>query len=235
MNRNIDDRYKLDLLERFHQPIYLGQEYKEAYVTGGPLTAASAESASREIVSVYERVFKQATGIARQAKILQSFVSNFPILAWRQAEWFWSLWMKMRSEQSQDSKPLLRAIARGVAAPEKALAKFHRQLRIERARRLLRELKHPRLMRGDDLKSSLQNIQGAFREDRDDKLSRRAIEESERANIEGYLLELECPLKAATVLKKLKRRGIAETLLMVAAATHDVRERDLARRSLLQE
>jgi hypothetical protein len=227
---------KLSFLECFHIPIYMSREFKEAYINDISLEKlSSASEAKIEIISIYERAFKEAYGVSRQAKILQSFVSNFPKLALHEAEWFWNLLSELHSKPNKDSKQLLRAIARGIVEPERALSKFHKQHKIEQARKLLRDLKQSGPIQGYYLKSNLEYISTALKETRRDKERYRKIEKSIRPKIESCLLELECPLTAAMVLRKLKNRGVAATLLIIAAAIYDIRARSLASMSPIQE
>jgi len=154
-----------------------------------------------------EAFFQKAAEVKSRAKVLQSFVSNFPKLAFNQNGWLWDLLGKLQSEQSRESKLLLRAIARGISEPEKKQKKYYRQQRIEKAKKTLSEWKQPYIKRSNDLISTLERIQGAPRYDQEDRVSRAAMEKSERANIEDCLLGLECPLSATAVFKALRSKG----------------------------
>jgi hypothetical protein len=226
--KQLNPQEKLELLERFRLPIYLGKATKSAYLNKAVLDRFQVAAVKHEIMSVYESCFKHATGIDGRKKVVKSFVFNFPDLAWRQSEWFWNLYIKVRSEGSYESSELRKAIAQGMAKPDRMSSKFHKQQRIEEARTLLKELKRPRRERGVDLKSILENIHRPF------AVTRADMEKSERPKLERCLIDLECPISLAAVIKRLHRKGIASTILMVVAKKYDIRERDLETRSPLE-
>ena len=184
---------KLDLLERYHSPVYLGPEFRSAYFNSTPLSDDADRLRIAETIEVYERCLGEATEVARQARVLQSFVSNFPDLVWYHS-WLKNLWEQLRQQDTKKARRLLRAIGNGFATPVYRLRKFLQQQKVDRARQMYWKMLKPGLCGSNPLMLSLQTIRGAG--------GREEVIEMERPKMEKCLQDLDCRLSVSAVLKK---------------------------------
>jgi len=223
--QHIDLRQKLDVLERYHWPIYLGKKYITAYKAEPDLYSRVGLNAAIEIERVYEQAFKEGRDVSQRACILRSFVSNFPVHAWLHSRWLRELWSELRKQETKEARQLLRAIGNGFATPAYRLRKFQHQLKVEEAQRMYQELLDPTLDGSNLLILSFQQIREGGRVKENIGLERPLIKEC--------LKKLGYPMLVKAVLKRIKRDTPAHTLRMVVAKVCGVREADLGRKSLV--
>src|SRR5437016_951878 len=72
--------------------------------------ARDARADRQEVARVFEAAFQQSK-LARQKKILRSYATNFPHLAFDQDGWLWPLWQQWRSRYSSKDRLFLAALA----------------------------------------------------------------------------------------------------------------------------
>jgi hypothetical protein len=225
VDTDLDAFHKLDLLERYHIPIYLGREFKDAYLTDCPLTDELAQRADTETLSVYELALRQATRTSHQARIIHSFISNFPDLAWD--DWLVkSLWRQLRQQDTKEARKLLRAIGNGFATPDYRLRKFLHQRKVEEARKTYRAMLDPALNGSNPLMLSFKKIRETGR--------RNEAIDLERPKIVRCLKDLDCTLSVSTVLRMLALNTPAHTLRRIVAKVYGVGEDSLGSRSPLE-
>ena len=213
---------KLRYLERHHLPDYLDPEPAEGMLPDGRkvqvLPPRDRKAQRDEISRVYEALFKDPEGITR-AKVLSSYTSNYPQLAFDPERWLWPLWQEWRARSDAEAKRLLNALASGIKAPgwgwmSQSRAKAYRR---RMALKCLRELTYDRGLRRK-YREYLEAIRYKDPDARTEGFARALkplIEQIEK--LTGY----------RTSAPELNRRKLSGVLLRAVHLRFDIRERDL--------
>ena len=92
-------------------PTYLDQVQQDPE-TGWVVSSPPALEAQRlEVQRVAQHLFKGAPTAGQKAKIVKTYVSHFPHLAFERDSWFWEPYWVARARQCPEDEKLLRAVA----------------------------------------------------------------------------------------------------------------------------
>jgi hypothetical protein len=217
---------KVDILERYRIPIYLGSEFRAYYVSQRSLPRKLYAQASKEVTETYRLAYADAHHINKKKEVVRSFIQNFPNIAFKSSDLLRDLYQALLKEKETDSLVVLKEIAHVIKPSKAGLSKFKRQRKIEIARQVYLKLKDPTLHGGNRLILSFKNIKNtAWRSD---------VLHEERGRIKKCLNDLECYLSVTSVLRLLKKETPAHCLRLVAANAHGLGAESIARKTPLE-
>jgi hypothetical protein len=172
----------------------------------------------REISRVYMKAFQQADGMSRK-KVLRSYATNFPHLAFDSDGWLWPLWQEWRSAYSRDDQRLLSALASGIRAKGQGWMSGARS----RAWRLKQAQTRLSTLRSDEELAGLYKdyLEGVRSPDREVRA------ETKRRYLPRLIQIIKEKTGYPTDHADLARRRLSSVLLIAVSRRFGVRERDL--------